>query len=171
MAQAAKSKKIEQEISQNNKPTNPLVETLQTQLANSFLMYLNYKHYHWQTFGPLFRDLHRLFDEFSEEVLASTDEIAERIRMIGQNPISSVNEIVKSGTVKQAEKGQDMREMVEDADQNCMIIIKEMREGIKISDKNDDPGTSDLLVRHLQVYEKQEWMLREILEKKDGLTK
>lgn len=171
MAQAAKIKKVEQQISQNNTANNPVVVNLQTQLANSFLMYLNYKHYHWQTFGPLFRDLHLLFDDLSAEVLESTDEIAERIRMIGQNPIAGVNELLKHGTVKPAEKGQDMRGMIEEANNNCILIIKEMRDAIKISDDNDDPGTSDLLVRYLRVYEKQEWMLRELLEKKDGLTR
>lgn len=171
MAQAIKTKKIEQEISRNNKANNPVVVALQTQLANSFLMYLNYKHYHWQTFGPLFRDLHLLFDGFSAEVLESTDEFAERIRMIGQNPIAGVDEMLKHGTVKSAEKGQDMRGMIEEANNNCMVIIKEMRDAIKTTDESDDPGTSDLLVRYLQVYEKQEWMLRELLEKKDGLTK
>lgn len=171
MAQSAKTKTIEKEISENNSATNPVVVALQTQLANSFMMYLNYKHYHWQTFGPLFRDLHRLFDEFSAEVLESTDEIAERIRMIGQNPISGIDEMLKSATVKQAKKGQDMREMTEEADQNCILIIKEMRDAIKTADEKDDPGTADLLTRYLQVYEKQEWMLRELLERRDGLTK
>lgn len=171
MAQTAKTKKVEQEISQNNTADNPVVVILQTQLANSFSMYLNYKHYHWQTFGPLFRDLHRLFDEFSDEVLETTDVLAERIRMIGQNPLFGIDEILKTATVRQAKKGQDMREMIEEADFNCMNIIKEMRDGIQTSDENNDPGTSDILVRFLQIYEKQEWMLRELLEKRDGLTK
>lgn len=165
------AQKIVKEISANNSATNPVVVALQTQLGNSFLMYLNYKHYHWQTFGPLFRDLHRLFDEFSAEVLESTDELAERIRMIGQNPISGIDEMLKSSTIKQAKKGQDMREMTAEADQNCILIIKEMRDAIKTADEKNDPGTADLLTRYLQVYEKQEWILRELLEKSDGLTK
>ena len=41
---------------------------------------------HWQTYGPLFRDLHLMFDEFAEAVLESLDEVAERVRMIGQDP-------------------------------------------------------------------------------------
>ena len=54
------------EISRDNKPTSDTVEHLQRQLANAFVLYANYKHYHWQTFGPLFRDLHLLFDEFAQ---------------------------------------------------------------------------------------------------------
>jgi len=75
------------EISKDNKPTSDVVEHLQRQLANAFVLYANYKHYHWQTFGPLFRDLHLLFDEFATAVLGTIDDFAERLRMIGQAPL------------------------------------------------------------------------------------
>jgi starvation-inducible DNA-binding protein len=170
MKQAMQTDKIRKEISQNNSATNPIVLTLQTELANSFLMYLNYKHYHWQTYGPLFRDLHHLFDEFSAEVLESTDELAERIRMIGQNPIARLEEIMETGTVAPARKDENMQQMIAEANRNCILIIKEIRDGIDVSDELGDPGTADLLTKYVQVYEKQEWFLRQLLESKDGLT-
>ena len=175
MAQATKKaktsiEKIEKEISKTNSPKNPVVETLQTQLANSFVVYLNYKHYHWQTFGPLFRDLHRLFDELAGEVYATIDEIAERTRMIGQNPLSRLEEFASAATVKSAAKGTNMRQMINEAQDNAVLIIKEMRKAIKTADEADDPGTADVFTRFLQIHEKHEWFLRDILEKKDGLT-
>ena len=51
-------------ISQENSGQNVVVQHLQKQVANAFVLYANYKHYHWQTFGPNFRDLHLMFDEF-----------------------------------------------------------------------------------------------------------
>ncbi len=163
--------KTDETASANDSPKSGVVLALQTQLANSFLMYLNYKHYHWQTFGPLFRDLHHLFDEFSAEVLESNDELAERIRMIGQNPVAAIAEITNQATVTQAAKVQNMKEMAAEANQNCLVIIKEMRAGIETANKHGDPGTADLLTRYVQVYEKQEWFLRQLLEKNDGLTR
>src|SRR5215471_13643646 len=71
------------ETSQENTADHPVVQHLQRQLANGFVLYANYKHYHWQTFGPLFRDLHKMFDRFAEDVLETIDPMAERIRMIG----------------------------------------------------------------------------------------
>src|ERR1044071_485772 len=73
------------EVSQENRQDHPVVQHLQRQVANAFVLYANYKHYHWQTFGPLFRDLHLMFDEFAKEVLETIDEMAERVRMIGPN--------------------------------------------------------------------------------------
>ncbi|HEX5834028.1 MAG TPA: DNA starvation/stationary phase protection protein [Pyrinomonadaceae bacterium] len=158
------------EISRDNKPTSDTVEHLQRQLANAFVLYANYKHYHWQTFGPLFRDLHLLFDEFAQAVLATIDDFAERVRMIGQDPIFRPDDIQRLATVQVSGDAGDMREMVAEADANLLVVIKEMREAARVADDHDDPGTVDLFSRHVQVHEKHEWWLRDILEKDDGLT-
>jgi starvation-inducible DNA-binding protein len=157
-------------VKNNNTPASPTVLDLQTQVSNAFILYLNYKHYHWQTFGPLFRDLHRLFDELAGEVYATVDELAERVRMIGQNPVSRIEEFLKSATIKSASDSRDMRDMISEADRNVLTVIKEMRGAIKRADEADDPGTADLFTRFVQIHEKHEWWLRDILEKKDGLT-
>lgn len=168
---AKKSKtKIEQKISTHNKPNDAIVQSLQKQVANAFILYLNYKHYHWQTFGPLFRDLHLLFDEFAEEVYETIDVMAERVRMIGQNPVSRIEEFQKTASIKSAADSNDMREMIKEADNNAMQIIMEMREAIKTADDNDDPGTADVLTKFVQIHEKHEWWLRDILEKRGGLV-
>ena len=84
---ASTTKGLQRQLSEENTPESPVVRALRQQVANAVLLYLNYKHYHWQTQGPHFRDLHKLFDEFADEVLESLDPLAERVRMIGQNPL------------------------------------------------------------------------------------
>lgn len=161
---------VAREISRENKPDSEVVLSLQRQVANAFVLYTNYKHYHWQTFGPLFRDLHLLFDELAKGVLETVDEFAERIRMIGQDPIFSPQEVLDNASVKVAQPRQTMRQMIEEAKQNLALVIKEMRDGAREAEEADDPGTVDLFSRSVQVHEKYEWWLRDILEKGDGLT-
>lgn len=158
-----------EEVSGENSASNAVVGHLQRQVANAFVLYMNYKHYHWQTYGPLFRDLHLLFDEFAKAVLATVDDFAERVRMIGQDPISSPEEVLKTAGVKVAERDQTMRQMIAEADANLLLVIKEMRLAARAADEQDDPGTVDLFSRHVQIHEKHEWWLRDILEKRDGL--
>jgi starvation-inducible DNA-binding protein len=160
---------LAEDISKENRPNDEVVKHLQRQVANAFVLYTNYKHYHWQTFGPLFRDLHLLFDDFAAAVLGTVDDFAERVRMIGQDPVSSPQEILTSATVKVAERDQTMRQMIEEADANLLLVIKEMRSAAKAADEQDDPGTVDLFSRHVQIHEKHEWWLRDILEKRDDL--
>jgi len=83
----SKAQAVSEEISRENQPQNAVVMQLQRQVANAYMLYTNYKHYHWNTYGPLFRDLHLLFDEFADAVLKTGDRFAERIRMIGQDPL------------------------------------------------------------------------------------
>jgi starvation-inducible DNA-binding protein len=161
---------ISRELSAENESDSPVVEMLQRQVANAFVLYLNYKHYHWQTYGPLFRDLHKLFDKFGKEVLESIDPLAERVRMIGQNPPARPVEIADMASVAVAAPQSNMRDMVEEADRHSLIVVKELREAARIADEHGDPGTVDLMSKLVQVHEKQEWWLRDILRKRDGLT-
>ena len=161
---------LTKDISQENREDHPVVQHLQRQVANALVLYANYKHYHWQTFGPLFRDLHLMFDEFAQAVLSTTDEFAERVRMIGQDVKNvQLRQIQEAASVHSAADGQSIREMIEEADTNLLVVIKEMRDAARAADESNDPGTVDLFSRVVQIHEKHEWFLREILKKKDGV--
>src|SRR5262249_29229589 len=166
---AGDTKAIARELSAENAADNAVVVNLRRQVANAILLYLNYKHYHWQTYGPLFRDLHKLFDRFADDVLETLDPLAERVRMIGQDPPAQPIEAVDLASVSQAAPHSTMREMVEEADRNLLIVIKDMRQGAAAADENGDPGTVDLFSKVVQVHEKHEWWVRDILRNGDGL--
>src|SRR5688572_16070060 len=156
------------ELTRENSPDSPVVIELRRQVANAFVLYANYKHYHWQTFGPLFRDMHKLFDRLAEDVLPTLDEFAERIRMIGQDPPAHLLEASDLASVSAAAPHSTMREMVEEADRHLLVVISEMRRGARIADEHDDPGTVDLFSRSVQIHEKHEWFMRDILRTGDG---
>jgi starvation-inducible DNA-binding protein len=151
------------EISRENKPDSRVVEHLQRQTGNALVLYLNYKHYHWQITGAQFRDLHLLFDEFAEAVLETLDEFAERVRMIGQDPIFSFDQMQKHGSVKGSDQ-HELRGMIEEADRNVIRVIREIREAAKAADEANDPGSVDLFSKTVQIHEKHEWWLREIMK-------
>jgi starvation-inducible DNA-binding protein len=158
-----------EEISRENVGDSPVVEQLQRQVANAFILFTNYKHYHWQAYGPHFRDLHLLFDDLATATLQTIDDFAERVRMIGQTPLASPLDLVRGSTVKIASKSGTMRDMVEEADMNLMAVIREMRAAARTAEEKNDPGTNDLFSRVVQIHEKHEWFLREVLRKDDGL--
>ena len=161
---------ITHELTRENKPDSSLIQALQRQVANAFVLYANYKHYHWQTYGPLFRDLHKLFDELAGDVLPTLDELAERVRMIGQDPPAHLMAATDLASVAVAAPHSTMREMVEEADRNLLVVIKEMREGAKLGDEHNDPGTVDVFSRLVQIHEKYEWWMRDMLRTGDGLS-
>lgn len=165
----AEVQSIKEELSRENTPDSPVVQELRRQVANAFVLYANYKHYHWQTYGPLFRDLHKLFDRLANDVLATIDELAERVRMIGQDPPAHLLEAADLASVAVAAPHSTMRDMIEEADRHLLVVIKETRRAAKIADEHDDPGTVDLFSRVVQVHEKHEWWMRDLLRTGDGL--
>jgi starvation-inducible DNA-binding protein len=168
-ATPAELKSITKELSRENTADSPVVQQLRRQAANAFVLYANYKHYHWQVYGPLFRDLHKLFDRLANDVLPTLDELAERIRMIGQDPPAHLLEATDSASVAVASPHSTVREMVEEADRHLLIVIKEMRDAVKIAEEHDDPGTVDLFSKTVQIHEKHEWWMRDLLRTGDGL--
>src|SRR5207237_1846705 len=103
-----------------------VVATLHREQANALIAYLNYKKYHWLTYGPLFRDIHLLLDEQATQTYETIDEFAERAIMIGGAPIGDPADYLTSATVKPSSGTLSMREMIEEARNSIDVIIREM---------------------------------------------
>src|SRR5215813_1496373 len=62
-------------------------------LADMFALYLKTKNFHWHVSGPHFRDYHLLLDEQGDQIFATTDAMAERVRKIGGVTLRSIGHI------------------------------------------------------------------------------
>ena len=74
-----------------------------------------------------------------------------------------------NGTATRSADVTTMREMVEESDRNLLVVIKEMRQAAKVADEHGDPGTVDIFSRLVQIHEKHEWFMRDMLRTGDGL--
>src|SRR5687767_8164505 len=72
-----------------------ITAALNALLADVFALYLKTKNFHWHMSGPNFRDYHLLLDEQSNQILAITDPIAERVRKVGGTTIRSIGHIAR----------------------------------------------------------------------------
>src|SRR5580692_7575053 len=64
-------------------------------LADMLGLYLKTKNFHWHISGPHFRDCHLLLDEQADQLFATTDAIAERVRKIGATTLRSIGHITR----------------------------------------------------------------------------
>src|SRR6516165_11745263 len=62
-------------------------------LADVFALYVKTKNFHWHISGRHFRDYHLLLDEQADQIFATTDAIAERVRKIGGTTLRSIGQI------------------------------------------------------------------------------
>lgn len=147
-----------------------VVSTLHREQANALVTYLNYKKYHWLTYGPLFRDIHLMLDEQATQTFEMIDELAERAIMIGGSPVGDPADYLGRATVKPSKGKLSMREMIEEARDSLDVIIKEMHSDAELANAASDIGTADLYTRLVQVHQKNRWFLNELLQKRDGLV-
>src|SRR6478609_2519188 len=62
-------------------------------LADIFALYLKTKNFHWHVSGPHFRDYHLLLDEQAQQIFATTDALAERVRKVGGTTLRSIGHV------------------------------------------------------------------------------
>ncbi len=150
--------------------SSAIVATLQRQQANALVAYLNYKKYHWLSYGPLFRDIHLMLDEQATLVYDTIDEFAERAIMIGGAPLGDPADYLPNASVKPSKGKLSLEEMIAEARATLDLVIDELHEDTEVASDGGDIGTADLYTRLVQVHQKSRWFLNEILKKKDGLT-
>ena len=147
-----------------NDDNKAVAERLTRLLAGTYTLYLKTHNYHWNVTGPMFTTLHTLFEtQYSEQALA-VDEIAERIRALGQRAPGSYSEYLKLSEVEEDTGSPPAKDMILAlaADQEAVVAIA--KDVVEASEAVSDQATADLATRRIDVHEKNAWMLRSHLE-------
>ena len=129
-------------------------------LADTYRLMLKTHAYHWNVEGPLFFQLHKLTEMQYANLFAAADEIAERMRALGQLAPARLDELTAQSVVKDAGKLPSAQAMVEDLADDHEKVAKRMHKLISLADEHDDPVTADLITARSAFHEKAAWMLR-----------
>jgi starvation-inducible DNA-binding protein len=131
-------------------------------LAGVFALHLKTKNFHWHMSGPHFRDYHLLLDEQAAQILATTDDIAERVRMLGATTLRSIGHVAKLQRVLDNDADfvtpQDMLAELRDDNKQLAFHLKRTHD---LCDKHDDVATASLLETWLDEAERRVWFLFE----------
>src|SRR5438093_1154687 len=143
--------------------TKDIAGAMNAILADVFALYLKTKNFHWHMSGPHFRDYHLLLDEHSEQLLAMTDPIAERIRKLGGLTLHSIGQISRIQRVldNDAEYVEPLDMLAELADDNKTLAAR-LREAHNVCDEHRDVATASLIEVWIDETERRTWFLSEI---------
>jgi starvation-inducible DNA-binding protein len=131
-------------------------------LADSFALYLKTKNFHWHISGPHFRDYHLMLDDQSDEIFATTDEIAERVRKIGGRTLRSIGHVAKLQSIKDNDADfVDPADMLLELMRDTKTLVASMREAHDVADKHEDVATTSILETFIDAAEKRVWFLFE----------
>jgi starvation-inducible DNA-binding protein len=131
-------------------------------LADMFALYLKTKNFHWHVSGPHFRDYHLLLDEQADQIFATTDPIAERVRKIGGTTLRSIGQIGHQQRVldNDAEYVTPLDMLAELRDDNLQLVAH-MRETHDLCDEHGDVASTSLLENWIDEAERRTWFLYE----------
>ena len=131
-------------------------------LADMFALYLKTKNFHWHVSGPHFRDYHLLLDEHGDQIFATTDAIAERVRKIGGTTLRSIGQIGKQQRI--LDNDADFvtpLDMLAELRQDNLQLTASMRETHDLCDEHRDVASASLLEVWIDETERRTWFLFE----------
>lgn len=132
-------------------------------LADSYSTYLKTHNFHWNVEGPMFATLHTMFETQYMELATAVDDIAERIRALGEPAPGSYTAYAALSSVADETGHPDALDMVRQLVTAQETIARTAREVMPLADSAGDEPTADLLTQRMQVHEKNAWMLRSLL--------
>ncbi|MGH2413450.1 MAG: Dps family protein, partial [Microcystaceae cyanobacterium] len=143
-----------------------VIELLNIDLADMYLLLIKTKKYHWDVVGPQFMTLHKLWEEHYNTLTINIDACAERIRALGGYPLGTAEGFLKVTTLKEhAGDLPDATAMVERLVNDHEQIIRNFREHVdKCAEEFHDAGTADFLTGLMEQHEEMAWMLRSFVE-------
>jgi starvation-inducible DNA-binding protein len=131
-------------------------------LADMFALYLKTKNFHWHVSGPHFRDYHLLLDEQGEQIFATTDAIAERVRKIGGTTLRSIGHINRLKRVLDNDADYvTPKDMLAELRDDNKDLTARMRETHDLCDEHGDVASTSLLENWIDEAERRTWFLFE----------
>lgn len=140
-----------------------IAEGLSRLLGDTYTLYLKTHNYHWNVVGPMFNTLHLMFETQYNELALAVDQIAERIRALGEPAPGSYREFGSLSTVTEDTDRPEATEMIQRLVEGQETVVRTARSIFPIVEKANDEPTADLLTQRMQVHEKTAWMLRSML--------
>lgn len=131
-------------------------------LSDTYVLQVKTQNYHWNVVGPYFPVLHTLFEGQYNELFAAVDEIAERIRQLGDESPGTMAEFLRL-TVISEESATSAAGMVADLAACNAKAIGRLEALLQVAEKAEDDSTQDLAIRRLNAHQKAEWMLKATL--------
>ncbi len=141
-----------------------LAAKLNNLLANYQVFYANSRALHWNIKGEKFFELHQKFEELYLDSFEKIDEIAERILTLGQTPLHTYTDYLKTAEISEAANISEARASVETVLSGYKTLLEIEREILELSGELADEGTNALMSDYIREQEKSVWMYSAFLK-------
>jgi len=153
---------IEGKLPRRSNEVAEIAVALNTLLADTFALYIKTKNFHWHMSGPHFRDYHLLLDEQADQIFATTDPLAERVRKLGHPTLRSIGDIRQAQRILDSDvDGLTASSMLAQLLADNQAFVEYMRAAHVLCDQLGDVATASLLEVWIDEADRRVWFLRE----------
>ena len=147
-------------IGLDTKKTKDIANDLNELLADFQIYYQNLRGIHWNIRGKRFFDLHVKFEELYTDANIKVDEIAERILTLGEKPLHTFEDYIKTAKVKVGKNVSEDDKAVELVVDSLSELLKVERMILDKSGEAGDEGTNAMMSDFIAEQEKTVWMMK-----------
>ncbi len=140
-----------------------VAEGLAKLLADTYAVYLKTHGYHWNVRGPNFSQLHSLFMAQYTEMWTAIDEVAERIRALGELAPQGYGAFGNLSSIKDGDPSKGAEDMLKDLIASQETLIGTLYAILPAAQAAGDEVSASLISDRLTAHEKHAWMLRSSL--------
>jgi len=150
--------------SQSGKSAGPLCKSLNQVLADSYALMSLTHLAHWNVEGPGFFALHTAFQTQYEELFVAVDEIAERIRALGDYAVGGLGTLASTAGMKEFAAPLPQEACVSALLEANQKLIKDAEVARDLAGELNDPESQDLMISRITLHQKTVWMLKSFLK-------
>jgi starvation-inducible DNA-binding protein len=141
-----------------------LIDELNGLLADHFALFIKTKNFHWHVKGPRFRDLHLLFDAQAIEIRDQIDVIAERVRKLDADTLTSPSSVSKHTKIKdQDSTSLAAEDMIAELHADNVTVVNRLKGMKPLAEQAGDNATDGLIDDWTDMAEERVWFLRSLL--------
>jgi starvation-inducible DNA-binding protein len=153
---------IQPNIGLDSESRQSVVGILNTFLADEAVLMLKTHKAQWHARGPGFLDLKVLFDQQYHQLNTISNEIAERVHILGGLAIGSFAEFLHTTRLKERPgEASQLVDLLADHEASIRFLREDAR---KCFEEYEDQVTFTLFVGFIQIHEKIAWILRSYIE-------
>ena len=137
-----------------------LKQAMKVAFASEYSFALKAQNFHWNVEGPLFPQLHALFDTIYSEVYDSIDGFAENIRKLGSYTPASFERFSMLTQVEDELNILEDRAMIAELLQDSDKMVKLLKMVYDLAEQAGENGLSNFIAERMDAHRKHSWMLR-----------
>jgi len=141
------------------------VKLMNQYVADLAVLNVKFHNLHWNVAGERFEQVHVYVEKLYDMLFENYDEVAERLKMIGEYPLASLRSYLEVTSVEEIDskdyKTPEVYEILKEELTNLRALATEIR---NLADDENDFGTVAMLEDQIGGYDKELYFISQALK-------